>query len=232
MSEIGHNKPPSEFDEVKQEIEDLYNEAKNWADGEPIATQEVADNVAELIKMIKNANKKAEMLRKKEVAPLDNQKRAIQDKYAPLTANTKTCVGKGVLALKACQDALLPFNQEQQRIKDEEARKAREEAERKEREAQEALQAASLEDREEAQELMAEAQKAKKQARKAAKDNVKGMRTAWKVRMNHPKEAAAYFWKNDRDELLAFFQTLAERKVREGMREIPGFKIEQEKVMK
>ena len=229
---IGDNGAPSEFDEVKGEINDLYDEAKNWIDGDPITTQAVADNVDELIKQIKTANKKAEALRVKEKAPLDSQIRVIQDKYAPLIADTKVVTGKTVLALKACKDALQPFKQEQQRLKDEEARKFAEEARLKEREAQEALAAASLDDREAAQELMAESQKLAKSAKRVSKDNVKGMRKTCVVKMCNAKDAAAYFWKNDRDALLEFFQTLAEQKTRQGIRTIPGFIITEEKVIK
>lgn len=61
---VGHNGPPpdetprdeaprvedpSSYDAIRQEIEDLFLEAKNWADGEPISDQKQADAVTELL---------------------------------------------------------------------------------------------------------------------------------------------------------------------------------------
>lgn len=231
-AKIGDNNPPDEFELISTEINDLYDEAKNWADGEAISSDAIAENVEELIKQIKAAKKKADGLRKDEVTPLDEAKSAIQAKYAPLIADTKGVTGKAVLALGALKDLLTPWKQAKQKKKDEEAKKARELAEKKEREAQEAMAKANLEDREAAQELMAESQKATKAAKKASKDNIKGLRTIWITKMTDEKAAASHFWKTDRQEVLAFFQGLAERKVREGIKTIPGFEITSEKVVR
>lgn len=230
---IGDNQPPSEFDEVSGEINDLYDEAKNWLDGEEVKTDAIAENVENLMVLVKEAAKKADALRKKEVTPLDVQKTAIQKKYAPLIADTKGATGKTVIIIGACKKALEPYKLEQQRQKDEKERKLREEAERQRVKAEKALQeSTNIEEREEAVEQKREAEKVEKKANAVNRDNVKGMRTIWKVQMCVPFDASKYFWQNDRDEVLAFFQTLAERKVREGMRDIPGFKITQEKVVK
>lgn len=233
MSKIGHNNPPDEFAEVSGEINDLHTEAKNWLDGEEVKTDAIAENVETLMKMTKAAAKKAEALRKKEVEPFDNAKQAIQDKYAPLIANTKGATGKTVIIIDACKKALEPYKLEQQRKKDEKERKLREEAEQQRIKAQKALdESTDIEEREKAVEQVRDAKKTEKKANAVNRDNVKGMRTIWKVQMCVPFDASKYFWQNDRDEVLAFFQTLAERKVRDGMRTIPGFKIEQEKVVK
>ena len=45
----GNNPPePTPFEQSRDEIEGLYLEAKNWADGTPIETQEQADAVGRL----------------------------------------------------------------------------------------------------------------------------------------------------------------------------------------
>lgn len=231
-AKIGDNNPPDEFDEISQEINDLYDEAKNWADGEAISSDAIAENVEILINQIKDAKKRADDLRKEEVKPHDEAKKAVQAKYNPLIADTKGVTGKAVLALGALKTLLNPWKQEQQRKKDEEARKLREVAEEKERKAQEAMASANLEEREAAQELMAEAQKDTKAANRASKDNIKGLRTIWVTKMTDPKAAASHFWKTDRQEVTNFFQGMAERKVREGIKTIPGFEITSEKVAK
>lgn len=231
-AKIGDNNPPNEFDEISTEINDLYDEAKNWADGEAISSDAIAENVETLINQIKDAKKRADDLRKEEVKPHDEAKKAVQAKYNPLIADTKGVTGKAVLALGALKTLLTPWKQEQQRLKDEEARKAREIAEQKEREAQEAMATANLEEREAAQKLMADAQKATKTANKASKDNIKGMRTVWITEMTNSQEAARHFWKTDRQAVQDFFQELADQKVRQGIRTIPGFNITSEKVAK
>lgn len=53
VAKIGHNRSP--FELSKETIEDLYSEAKNWLDGEPVATQEQADEIQKLLRMIQAA---------------------------------------------------------------------------------------------------------------------------------------------------------------------------------
>ena len=116
VATIGDNNPPSEYELVSQEINDLYEEAKGWVDGEPIANQGQADSLDLLISLIKAAHKKADEQRKSEVQPYDEAKATIQEKYNLLIGKTKTVTGKAVLALGACQDALTPWKQKQQAI--------------------------------------------------------------------------------------------------------------------
>src|SRR3546814_8195285 len=75
---IGHNNPPSPFDDIKAEIEALHEEARGWLDGEPVASQGQADALDKLKGMIRDAEKKAENLRKAEVKPFDDGKAAVQ----------------------------------------------------------------------------------------------------------------------------------------------------------
>lgn len=226
----GHNNPPNDFEISKKEIEDLYEEAKLWIDGDPITTQGQAGQITKLLAMIKAAAKKADDNRKYECQPHDDAKRIIQEKYAPLIAKTKGTTGKTVLAIKACQDTLTPWNLKLQAIRDEEAKKAREIAEVKERQARETIRAANLEDREEAEKLIIDARKAKAKAKAISKDNVKGMRTVWDIEVKDPVAFLRHYWATRNVDLVQYAKGLAEQDVRAGERIIPGCEITSRKV--
>ena len=131
LATIGHNNPPADpFGAIKAHIDDLYVEAKNWLDGEPITTQAQADQVTRLLDMIRDAEKVADNARKEENKPFDDGKAAVQAKYAPLISDTKAVKGRTVLAAEACKAALAPWRQAQEAIAREAARKTREEAEK------------------------------------------------------------------------------------------------------
>lgn len=232
ITQIGGNNPPDEFAIISEKIHDLYDTAKDFIDGDPIDNQSLADTVERLLGEIKLAEKEADEHRKYECTPFDEGKKAIQEKYAPLIANTKGITGLTVLSKKACQDALTPWKQKLQAIKDEEARLKREKADRLVREAQEATQAASLKDREEAEKLLKESQAAQAAAKKAEKTNIKGMRTVWDIEVVKPTELLRHYWNTRTDELEQFAAKLAEQDVRSGVREIPGCKITSRKIAK
>lgn len=232
VATIGDNNPPSNYEMVSAEINDLYDEAKNWADGQAIENQGTADQVEKLIAMIKEATKKADTYRKEEVQPYDEAKAKIQEKYNTLIGKTKAITGKAVLALEACQQALTPWKAEQQRLREEEARIKREEAERLQREADEALKSASLDDKEHAQELAKQAQQATKAFKRAAKDNVKGLHTVWDVEIVDELEAFRSIWKMFKPDIMEHVHSLAKTAVRNGKRQIDGFNITERKVAK
>ena len=232
MTKIGDNCPPDEFAEISQGIHDLYDTAKDFIDGDPIDNQPLANTIERLLGEIKVIEKRADEHRKYECTPFDEGKKAIQEKYAPLIANTKGITGLTVLSKKACQDALTPWKRKLQAIKDEEARLKREEADRLAREAQEAIQATSLKDREEAEELLKKSQTAQAAAKKAEKTNIKGMRTVWDIDVINPTELLRHYWNTRTTELEQFAAKLAEQDVRSGARAIPGCKITSRKIAK
>lgn len=228
----GHNDPPDEFKIIVTEIDDLYKTAKDFLDGDPIVTQGQADSVEKILILTKDAAKRANELREYEACPHDEAKKAIQAKYASLIAKTKSTTGKTHLAIKACQDALLPWKKLLQEKKDEEARVAREEAESKQKEAVTALRASSLGDREEAEKLVKEANASKAKAKRIGKDNVKGMRTIWVVNVTDQVALLRYCFQTFTSELNQFVLQIAEREVRIGMRTIPGCEITSKKIVK
>lgn len=240
---IGGNNPPmTAYDAVKANIDDLYDEAKQWLDGTPIETQEQADAVNTLKASIKDAIKAAEAARVKEIEPHKAKVDEIQGRYNELIGSNKSVTGIAIKAEQACNDALRPYLVALQKKQEEEARAAREEAARKQAEAMEAMRqrdAANLAQREEAERLVKEAKAAEDAARKA--ENVKahakgdgratGLRTVYRAVITDNKEAAAWVWVERNAELMAFVQEQADKAVRSGARSIRGFNVIEEKVL-
>lgn len=241
---IGGNEPPepTPFEAVSTKIADLFLEAKNWCDGEPLASQAQADEVGKLVDMIRKAAKEADALRVEEVKPLDEQKAAIQARYAPLIADTKSVKGKTVLALDACKAALAPWLKKLDEEKQAAARKAREEAEAAQRAAQEAFRQAernNLAAVEAAEALHNAAQAAEKAAKRAENDmaQVSGgsgrrvsLRSVWTAELSDSTVAARHYWQRAKPEIETLLRQLASEDVRAGVREIPGFRITEDKV--
>lgn len=241
IATIGHNNPPepTPFDLDQQAITDLYEEAKLWLDGEQVETQDQADAINFLKDKIRKAETVADENRKAQQKPFKDKLDALQDMYNTLIGNNKSVKGLSVKALEACNAALLPYLSKLKAKQDEEARLAREEAARKQAEAMEAMRqrdAANLQQREEAERLAREAKEAENAARAAekvkahAKGGVRatGLRTVYRAEMTDLKAAAAWVWKERNAELSEFVQDLADKAVRDKVREIPGFKIIEE----
>ena len=235
-NDIGHNGGPEldPFDTIKQEIEDLYGEAKNRADGEPIASQEQHDDIEKLYDLLHEAGKRADEARKEAVKPFDEAKAEIQDKYNKLIGNTKSVKGKVVLGKEALGAMLTPWRNRIAAEKEAAARAAREEADRIAREAQEAMQASrgDLEAREKAEELVQAAKLADRQARrddKAATTGT-GLRTIWRCKIEDHSLALDWAYNRAPDQFHALVQSMAEGVVRGGMRAVPGFKVWDERV--
>lgn len=238
---IGHNNPPATpFDTVSVKINDLYAEAKNWLDGDPIDTQGQADMVQKLLRDIQAAEKEADAARVEENKPFDEGKAAVQAKYAPLIANTKTTKGLTVLAIEACKKALAPWLvkvDEENRRKAEEARK---EAEAKAEAARQAMQRRqSLEDSERAEALVREAKQAEADARKAdnAKASAKGAGRAVTLRDKYTPEVTDYtafarhVWTAHRPDMEAFLNGQAAKLVAAGVHSgIPGVTVHHDRV--
>lgn len=244
---IGHNHPPVEieptpFEMSEVEIGDLYAEAKNWLDGEPVSSQTQADGLSKLIDDLRKAAKLADERRVEENRPFDEGKASVQARYAPLIADTKSVKGKAVIAIDMAKKALAPWLQRLEDDKRAAAEAARKEAEEKARIAQDALRAsnvADLEKREAAEALVREAQAAEAAATKAENSKAHatggtraiGLRSVWRAEMVDGREAARHYWQTRREEVDAFFQGLADADVRAGKREIPGFLIQETRVL-
>lgn len=224
-----HNRDP--FQLIKQEIEDLFDEAKNFADGEPIDSQEMHDTIERLYDGLHEAGKRADAMRIEEKKPHDDAVQAVQDKYNPLVQPKK---GKVALGKDALGVLLAAWRKRVADEKEAVARAAREEADRIAREAREAMQASAgnLEAREKAEELVAAAKLVERDAKRADKAATTGtgLRTVWRATLED--EAAALDWAYSRapEQFLALVQSMADGVVRSGMRSVPGFKVWDDRV--
>lgn len=236
VATIGHNRSP--FEMSKEAIEDLYSEAKNWLDGEDIASQEQADMVQKLLRDIQSAKKEADERRKEEVKPFDEAKAEVQERYNALIGKTKSVTGIAILAEDACKEALAPWLRkvdEENRRKAEEARKA---AEEKQRLAMEAMQnRKSLEDSEAAERAVQDAKAAEAEARKLgnAKASAKGagravtLRDYYEPTVVNETEFARWIWTAHRDAMAEFLNTMAVKLVASGVHKIPGVEVKHER---
>ena len=226
---IGGNNPPSPFEDIAQEIADLYDEARNWCDGDPITNEDQHDAVSALYNALHFAGKQAEEMRVAEVKPLDDAKKAIQDKYNPLIGNTKAVKGKVVLGKDALGKMLSDWRARIEAAKRAEAERLAKEAAEEKARAIEAIRASSgnLEAREDAEAMLKEAEAVEKQAKRADRDANTGnrLRTVKRPELTDLREAIAFYWKTHRADFEALVQTLAERDVRAGKTAIPGFEI-------
>lgn len=240
MNEIGHNNPPSPFDEISAKIDSLYEEAMHWLDGEAVDNQQTADAIGNLINLIKEAENEADKARKEENKPFDEGKAAVQAKYAPLIANTKAVKGKTVRAIEACKKALTPWLEyldEQKRYAEAEARRKAEEERRNAEEAIHTTNMANLQEAEVAEIAIKKAEAAEHDLKKAERDKATAgnvgrsvhLRTTWTPYMTDPKQAAQHYWKIRKEDMQNFLFTLAEEDVRRGKRLIPGFEIIEER---
>jgi hypothetical protein len=217
MSDIGHNMPPP-FEACSMDIEGLYEEAKNWLDGKPIATKAQADELGKLLDMLRQSRKAADELRAIEKRPHDEAAKAVQAKWKPLVPYLE----KVEAEQRAAAAALA------------------EEAARKRREAEEAAAKVRADDLEAQAALEAqrkEAANAERAASKAdkAKANVAGGARAIGLRSYfHPvitdrREALMHYIKRQPDALEAWLVEQATRDVNAGARSIPGFDIKEER---
>ena len=229
MNDLRNSTP---FDIARDEINDLYDEARNFLDG-TIETQEQADAIGRLLEMIRKAHKTAEAGRKDEKRPHDEAGFAVQEKWKPI-------ITKANLAADTCKQSLTPFLQAQARAQAEKERIAREEAEAAERAAQDAFARSGvgdLEAREEAERLAKAAESASRDASRAAKvkAQAKGgaravsLRSSYRASITDMQAFARYVWLNHRNEHETFLAALAQRLVNSKQREIPGVEIHEER---
>lgn len=232
---IGHNAAPPEspFDGFATHINDLFEEAKHFLDGEGVDSEGEAEAVSKLLDLIRTASKDADKARAEEKRPHDDAGKAVQAKWKPL-------LERADLAVETCKRALSPWLQAQESAKRAAAELARQEAEAKAKAAQEALAQASATDlaaQEQAEALVKDAKRAETAANKAEKDRPAAtggarattLRTYYRPELVSPKAALIHYAETHPDDLKAFLLSLAETDVREGKRQIPGFVIYEEK---
>lgn len=224
----GNNLPPDLL--LFDEIEDLFSEAKNWCDGEPITTEQQHDAVTKLYDGLHDAGKRADELRKEEKKPLDDQIKEIQDRFNVYIQPKK---GKVDLGKDALGKMLAAWRAAVAKQKEETARKAREEADRKAAEAQAAIRASSgnLAEREVAEELLKEAKQADRFAKRQDKAATTGtgLRSVWVATPTDWEAGLDWAYGRDPVRFKELVQQMANEAVRLGARSVPGFVVSEEK---
>lgn len=232
IATIGHNSPPEPAHiAIFQEIDDLFDEAKNFADGEPIDSEALHDAMTDLRDRLHKAGAAAEALRKDAVKPHDDAKAAIQLVYNPYVKDKTGKVALGKSAIDALTGA---WRVAKAAAAQAEARRIADEAAEAKRLADAAIQSSSgnLAARAEAEELLASAKKLEKTAKRTEKSATTGtgLVTRWVAVMVDEGAALDWAYARAKDEFLAVVQSNADTAVRGGVRVVPGFKVEEQKV--
>lgn len=236
VAPIGHNAPPkTPYETIREEIEDLFAEAKNFADGDPIGSQDMADAITQLHDSLHEAGKRADDERVKEKEPFDTAAKEVQERYNKLIGNTKTTgKGKVVLGKEVLQSLLTPWRNKVAAEKEAAANAAREEADRIQREAEAAIRASSgnLEEREKAEELLKEAKQVDRWAKREDKAATTGtgLRSIWHCEMIEEGKALDWAYARSPEQFRDMVQKMAEETVRGGIRSVPGFTVREERV--
>lgn len=218
-------------------VDDLYLEAQNWADGEPVSNEGQAEAVTALKSRLEEAVKTIEAERKKLTDPLYQEQKRIIAAFKPVSE-------KADRAIRALRNTLTNWlralEAEQARIA-EEKRKAAQQAEEELREAHRQQQTSGdLIDGERAAELEEQAERTRKDAREAERETAMvrtgsgkaTLRTYWMVNITDAKELLQHFMRHDPDWLKGLLQERAERDVRSmdgDKRSLPGCNVWSEK---
>lgn len=230
----GGPKVNPEFEAISARISDLYDEARHWADGEPITTPEMAEAITALFDGLHAAGNEAEALRKSEVKPFDDGKAEVQGRFHPLIGDTKAGKGKVVLGKSALQSLLTAWRAAEQKRAQEAADKARREAEAEMARAEELIRASAgnLEAREEAEEQLVYAKEATRFANRTEKAATvgTGLRTVWVADLKDEGAALDWAYTRSPQRFRELVQSMADEAVRLGARDIPGFEVRDEKV--
>ena len=237
IAALGHNMPPlSPFEAAEKEVNDLYNEAALWLDGSKVASQEVADGLGNLLNLIRAAEKRADALRVTEKKPHDDAAAEVQARYKPLLNKTKR-------ASDAIKKAIAGWLAEQERIRQAAAAEARRIADETAAAAREAhriaQQQGTLEDLADAELLFDAAKDAGKAAARIEKAPVKtgggigravSLRTVYAPVLADFQAACRHYYQRRPDDMKAWLQQMAERDIRAGLLDIPGFTVQETKV--
>jgi hypothetical protein len=254
---MGDNNPPVETPRVvtspaqpadaygahAAHIDDLYTEAKNWADGADIENDDQAAEVDRLIADFKDAIAAAEASRDAEKKPHADKVKEIQERYYPLVGETKAITGTAIRAKSALLAVKTRWANKVAAAQRIEAERLRQEAIAKAHEAATVAREAvgNIEATESAEDLIRDAQATLRAANQAEKPTVKGMRDNWVVKGFAPyTDAAGETMSGERallrhyiatrpEDLLAACLEMARKDVRDGRRAIPGVLIENER---
>ena len=81
-AKIGHNLDPAQV--IHRHIEDLFDAARNWLDGQPVTDKKQADIVNKFVSDVRSAKTACNDAHKEEVAYWNDGKSEVQRRYNPL----------------------------------------------------------------------------------------------------------------------------------------------------
>jgi hypothetical protein len=233
MSVLLANAPADPAVLFAEEIDDLLLEARNYLDGEPIANDDQATAVSSLLNRLRRVSKDADAARAEEKKPHDLAAKAVQQKWKPL-------LDKADLAASTAKQALAPWLRAVEDRQRAEADRAAMEAARLAQEAAAVHRAAAgnLQATEDAERLLEAADAARKDAAKADKakahatggERAIGLVDVFTPEMVDPVEALKHYRTRNPLGLKAWLLDQAKADVRCGLRDIPGFTINHERV--
>jgi hypothetical protein len=217
----------------KEEIDDLLLEARNYLDGDPITNETQAEAVSSLLNRLRRLAKDADDARKVEKKPHDDAAKAVQEKWKPILDSAD-------LAASTAKQALAPWLQQVEEKQLREAEVARAEAERLASIAAEAhaRAAGNLTEAEDAERLLKAAEGARRFAAKAEKqkahakggERAVGLVDAFTPVLTDACEALRHYRSKQPGALKEWLLDQARADVRAGIRSIPGFTINHERV--
>lgn len=233
---IGHNMPPADptpFELSVKEIDELYGNAKAWADGTPIDKAEHADAIGKLILDLRAAGNLADERRKAEAKPFDDGKTEVQARYNPLVQKDK---GRVDMAIATLKKVLEPYQLRKEAEAREEADRSRREAEEARRKAEDAFRASAVTDlakREEAEKLLSNAKVAEKDAKRAEKQTgaIAGVKlvTVRTAVIDDMTEFSRHVWMSHKSDLTDWMTNYAQQLCNAGVVKIPGVTITETK---
>lgn len=217
----GHNNPPADAT-FGMHIDDLFSMLSNTLAGGTVDSDEKEAAIDALMDDFRKASKDADKARAAEKKPHDDAGKAVQAKWKPV-------IDKADRGVTECKAALTPYRIEKQRIADEAARKAREEAEAKQAAAQAALQQSDdLESRFQAEQDLEQAKKLTAVANKIDR-SATGLRTSWEAELTDKTAALRHYLKTQPGEFETLIQTLADRDARGARPPVPGVLYQERK---
>lgn len=223
---MGGNNPPA-IDAHKANIDDLRAEAAAWLDGAAVKSADEAEGIDTLIKLARSARDEADKARAAAKKPHDDAAKAVQAEWKPLVDTAQRI-------LDVCLQKVGAWRQAEADRKAAEAAKARAAAEAERAAAEAAMRnsAGDLAAREQAEQQVEAAKMAEKVAKKADKAATSGLglRTKPVAVMTDLNAAIKHYWAEDRNSFAALVTQLAEQDVRRGIRNIPGFRVDEVKV--
>lgn len=213
-TDLGGNNPPPDA-VFGLHIDDLFALLSDTLAGGQVDTDEKEAAIDGLMDEFRKASKDADKARSDEKRPHDEAGKAVQAKWKPI-------IDKADRGTAECKNALTPYRVEKQRLKDEAARRAREEAEAKVAAAREALrQSDDLAAKFQAEQDFEDAKKLTASANRIDR-SATGLRTAWVAEITDKGAALRHYLKLFPDDFLHLIERLADQDARGARPAVPG----------